>query len=176
MKRLVLVAALVLVAGVGWRVYGGEETGTGALTLPGPAPSVGEAAEPFVEEGLYGEEFRITDDGVYALTFWSRLNRGAERARPEFADLTREYEDLGVSFAAVYVGSFPPYEDAPYAVLQDPTGRLSSLYNVKRVPRLFLIHDGRIALVQNGYYEGNDDLVRERLDEILAQENAAAKR
>ena len=61
-------------------------------------------------------------------------------------------------------------ENVPYAVLQDGSGKLTSLYNVKRVPRSFLIDDGRIELVQNGFYPENDEQLEEELTRILKEE------
>ena len=49
----------------------------------------------------------------------------------------------------------------------DGSGELTAMYNVKRVPRLFLISDGEIRLVQNGHYSENEKRLREELDQIL---------
>ena len=74
-----------------------------------------------------------------------------------------------MSFAAVYVGNAPDGPaNPPYTVLSDRGGNLSAMYNVKRVPRLFLIHNGKIALVQNGYYEENAGILAHNLRKILA--------
>jgi protein-disulfide isomerase-like protein with CxxC motif len=59
--------------------------------------------------------------------------------------------------------------DAPYAVLQDGRGVLASRYNVKRVPRLFLIENGEIRLVQNGFYPGNEQQLEEELAALLEE-------
>jgi hypothetical protein len=69
------------------------------------------------------------------------------------------------------VNSAPEGEsDAPYAVLQDGRGVLASRYNVKRVPRLFLIEDGEIRLVQNGFYPENEEQLEEELADLLEEE------
>ena len=59
-------------------------------------------------------------------------------------------------------------------MLQDGTGKLTSpgMYNVKRVPRLFLVEDGTIELVQNNYYEGYEKDLEEALDGALADEKS----
>lgn len=168
MRRLVIVVFLVLVAAVAYRSFGSEETGTGTLTLAQPAPNVGQRAPEFTATGIDGEDFEMGDRGVYVLTYWSTLNEGSNKARPEFARLAEKYGSEGVSFAAVYVNGAPrENESAPYIVIQDSSGRLASLYNVKRVPRLFLIRDGRIELVQNGFYEENERELEGELEEIL---------
>lgn len=170
MKRLLVVAVLVLAASAAYRSYGSPETGTGSLTLPQPAPNPGEKAPIFETALRDGGEFELSEEGVYVITFWSTLNMATTDARPEFVRLAREYEDRGVSFAAVYVNNIPESErDAPYAVLGDGSGELTALYNVKRVPRLFLIKDGQIELAQNGLHPENEEL-REELDRVLPPE------
>ena len=157
---------------VGWRAYGSPETGTGNLTLPQPAPNVGENAPTFTAQTLDGGEFRVREKGLYVLTFWSTLNQESYQAKPDFSDLARQYSDSGVSFGAVYVSNMPgDYEEAPYKAMRDSTGRLTSLYNVKRVPRLFVIQDGEVEFVYNNYNEENQKLLREKLEE-LAQEGS----
>jgi thiol-disulfide isomerase/thioredoxin len=168
-KRLLLVALLVLAASTGYRVYGSPETGTGSLTLPQPAPNTGETAPYFETIREDGESFDLSDEGVYVLTFWSILNKDTAEARPEFEEMAREYGEEGVSFAVVYVSNAPESEkDVPYDVLQDSTGELTAKYNVKKVPRLFLIDDGTIEMVQNGYYQENEERLREELDRVLS--------
>lgn len=168
-KRLLVVTFLVLAASVWYRVYGSPETGTGSLTLPQPAPNTGEAAPDFGAVREDGESFELSDNGIYVLTFWSTLNKDTAEARPEFEEMARDYAEEGVTFAVVYVSNVPESEeDVPYTVLQDGSGELTAKYNVKRVPRLFLVDDGTIELVQNGYYQENEERLREELDQVLS--------
>ncbi len=172
MKRLIVVVVLVLVAAATYRSFGSAETGTGTLTLEQPAPAVGAQAPEFTAETAEGDTFELSDEGVYVLTFWSTLNEDSDDAQPGFEELAREYGDDGVSFAAVYVNSAPRHEDVPYTMLQDGTGKLTSLYNVKRVPRLFLVKNGTIELVLNSYYEGYEKDLEEALDGALAEKKS----
>lgn len=168
MRRLAIVAVLVVVATLGYRVYGGEEAGTGTLTLSQPAPTPGQKAEDFTARTVNGERFTLDDRGIYVVSFWSSLNRGSGIARPEFEDLAQRYGDDNVTFVAVYVNNAPEDEEVePYAVIEDTTGELASAYNVKRVPRVFLIQNGTIEVVQDGYYEDNSTGLRRELEEIL---------
>jgi thiol-disulfide isomerase/thioredoxin len=170
LRRLAIVLLLVVVAAVTYRSFGSAETGTGSLTLPGPAPDAGAAAPEFAAETVSGGRFVLSDKGLYVLTFWSTLNEGSDRARPDFSRLAKEYSEDGedgISFAAVYVNSAPQDRKAPFTRLQDSNGRLASLYNVKRVPRTFLIEDGTVVLVQNGYYEENKKDLAQALDDSL---------
>jgi len=171
MKRLLIILVLVLAASMGYRSYGSPQTGTGSLTLPQPAPLPGERAPLFETTGLDGDSFELSAEGIYVLTFWSTLNQDTAEARPEFEQLAHDYEDEGVSFAAVYVSNVSEGEKrVPYAILQDGSGELTALYNVKRVPRLFLISDGTIELVQNGHYSEDEESLREELDQLLQGE------
>jgi thiol-disulfide isomerase/thioredoxin len=172
-KRLIVVFILLLVVAGLYRSFGSAETGTGTLTLAQPAPTVGERAPGFTAETAQGDTFSLSDEGIYVLTFWSTLNESSNDAQPGFARLAREYEDDGASFAAVYVNSAPKHEDVPYAMLQDATGKLTSpgMYNVKRVPRLFLVKDGYVKLVLNGYYEGSEEDLKEALEGALEEKS-----
>jgi hypothetical protein len=38
------------------------------------------------------------------------------------------------------------------------------------VPRLFVVEDGTIAYAQDYYYEGYENGLREKMDEVLAKE------
>ncbi len=167
MKRLAVVVFLVVAVAATYRSFGSAETGTGTLTLPQPAPNVGEQAPQFTVQTAEGRRFVLSDEGTYVLTFWSSLNEGSDEARPGFVELARKYGDDGVSFAAVYVNSPPRGGNAPYTTLQDSTGKLTSLYNVKRVPRIFLIDDGTIEFVHDGYYKGIEKDLEEALKSAL---------
>ncbi len=173
MKRLIVVVLLVLVVAATYRFFGSAETGTGTLTLEQPAPNVDEQAPTFTVKNVEGESFVLSDEGVYVLTFWSTLNENSNDAQPGFARLAREYEDDGAAFAVVYVNSAPRNEDVPYAMLQDGTGKLTSpgMYNVKRVPRLFLVKDGVIELVLNNFYEGYEKDLEKALEGALADKS-----
>jgi thiol-disulfide isomerase/thioredoxin len=169
-KRLAIVVVVVLAAALFYRSFGSAETGTGSLTLPQPAPNVGDRAPGFGVESVDGGNFELSDKGVYVLTFWSTLNKSSNQAAPGFEDLARRYEDDDAAFAVVYVNSAPSDDNVPYTMLLDSTGELVSKYNVKRVPRLFVIEDGTIAYAQDYYYEGYEKSLREAIDEALSEE------
>ncbi len=171
MKRLAVVAFVVLAAASFYRFFGDEETGTGSLTLPQPAPSVGDNAPAFEVETVAGRDYELSEKGVYVLTFWSTLNKDSNEAESGFEDLAREYEDDGVSFAVVYVNSAPNDDHVPYNMLLDSTGELVSKYNVKRVPRLFVVENGTIEYAQDYYYDdGYKRNLRGAIEEALAEE------
>lgn len=167
MRRLIVVAVVVVALAISYRSFGSAETGTGSLTLPQPSPNIGEAAPPFAVPSEEGGEFELAEDGAYVLAFLSTLNGQSNQARVGFEQLAREYSDEGIDFAVVYVNSAPNDESIAYEVLQDRTGRLTSYYNVKRVPRLFMIEDGTVRLVQNGYYPENEEQMETEIQAFL---------
>ena len=177
MRRLAFVFLLVLAAAMFYRSFGSAETGTGSLTLPQPAPNVGDNAPAFEVKTVAGRDFELSDHGVYVLTFWSTLNKDSNEAEPGFEELARKYEDAGVSFAVVYVNSAPNDDHVPYTMLLDSTGELVSKYNVKRVPRLFVVENGTIEYAQDYYYDDSDTpyndykkSLEEAVDEVLKEE------
>ena len=169
-KRLAIVVLVVLAAAFSYRSFGGEETGTGSLTLPQPAPSVGDNAPEFTAKNVEGQDFDLSDHGVYVLTFWSTLNKDSNEYKAGFEDLARKYEDDGVSFAVVYVNSAPSDDHVPYTMLLDSTGELVSIYNVKRVPRLFVIKNGKVDYAQDYYYDGYEKSLRAAIEAATAKE------
>jgi thiol-disulfide isomerase/thioredoxin len=168
LRRLIVVSVLVLVAATAYRSFGSAETATGTLTLQQPAPNVGQRAPEFTTRTAQGDRFTLSDEGVYVLTFWSTLNENSNQAQPGFEKLANEYGNDQATFAAVYVNGVPNDGGAPYAMLQDSNGKLTSRYNVKRVPRLFLIKNDKVKLVLNGYYDGSEEDLKKALQEILS--------
>jgi thiol-disulfide isomerase/thioredoxin len=176
-RRLAAVFVVVLAAAMVYRSFGSAETGTGSLTLPQPAPNAGDNAPAFDVKTVAGRDFELSDQGVYVLTFWSTLNKDSNEAEPGFEELARRYEGDGVSFAVVYVNSAPNDDHVPYSMLLDSTGELVSKYNVKRVPRLFVVEDGTIEYAQDYYYDDSDTpyndykkSLEEAVDEAITDE------
>ena len=167
MKRLIVVSLLVLVAATAYRSFGSAETATGSLTLAQPAPAPGDRAPEFTTKTAGDERFTLTDDGVYVLAFWSTLNVDSDKAEPGFKELAEEYDNEEATFAAVYVNGAPEDYRAPYTMLRDTNGKLTSRYNVKRVPRLFLIKNGTVELVLNGYYDGSEEDLKDALKQAV---------
>ena len=170
MKRLAVVAVLVLAGALLYDRFGGAQTGTGSLTLAAPEPNIGSTAKNFTARDMEGNTFELSDSGVYVLAFWSPYNQGSNRARPGFIGVAEEYSEEA-SFAVVYMDGEREDRDAPYDRLYDATGRLASRYNVKRVPRLFVVRDGTISWVMDEYYAGYEKHLKQELDDALAEKS-----
>lgn len=168
MRRLAAVAFLLLALALAYRFLANPETGTGNLSLAAPEPNVGSSVSNFKARDTDGGTFELTDKGVYVLAFWSTLNRNSNQARPRFIGLAREYGDEA-SFAVVYVNGALEDEDAPYDRLHDPTGTLASRYNVKRVPRHFVIRDGEISYTLDTYGSNYEKVLRQEINAALEE-------
>lgn len=170
MRRLILVSVLVLLAAAAYRSIDLPTTERASPTLAGPAPNVGDKASTFVHDLYDGSgTFVLSDRGIYVLTFWDTLNQDSNLARPYFTRLSEDFKGTGVRFAAVYIGDPPEdAEPAPYAVLQDTDGKLAAMYNVKRVPRIFIISDGQVYLVHNNFLPENYEILKETLSGLVS--------
>ena len=166
MKRLAVMAVLVLAMALFYRSFGGAETGTGNLTLAAPEPNIGSAAKTFTARDTEGGRFKLSEEGVYVLAFWSPLNQSSNKARPGFVEVAREHSGEA-SFAVIYVNGARSDVDAPYDRLHDPKGRLASRYNVKRVPRLFVIRDGVVTWALDQYYYGYQKHLEQKVEEAI---------
>ena len=166
MKRLAVVCVVVLAIALLYRSLGGEETATGTLTLAPPEPNIGSTARTFTATDTEGNGFELTDEGVYVLAFWSPLNQSSNKARPGFLKVASEYNEEA-RFAVVYVNGARGDVDAPYDRLHDPKGRLASRYNVKRVPRLFVVRDGVVTWALDVYYEGYEEDLEQKVEEAI---------
>jgi len=164
---LVIVLVLVIALAAGYRHYGSPATATGDLTLPPPAPAPADGAPTFSADRLGGEgKLALPKRGTHVLVFWSSLNLYSGKSEPYFRDLAEDFGGEGVGFGAVYVNGAPENAASlPYAVVPDRGDRLAGLYNVKRVPRLFLIEDGTVVEVHDGFSPDDYHEVRETLEE-----------
>ena len=165
---MVITLAFVAALAGAYRLYGSPTTATGTLTLQPPAPAPGDDAPHFSVRQAGGRTFALSGRGTYVLAFWSRLNLDSERSEPYFRRLAEDFGGEGVRFAAVYVGGAPEGAGSsrPYAVLEDRGGRLASIYNVKEVPRLFLIKNGTVLLSYGDFYPEAYGDVRGELEEL----------
>lgn len=170
MKRLAVVCVVVLAVALAYRTFGGETTGTGSLTLAPPEPNIGSTARTFTARDTEGDDFELTAEGVYVLAFWSPLNQNSNEARPGFLKVANEY-DGEASFAVVYVNGARSDVDAPYDRLHDPKGRLASRYNVKRVPRLFVVRDGVVTWALDVYYDGYEKELEQEVEEAIDEDD-----
>lgn len=166
MRRLIVVLTIVAALTAIYRFYGSPTTGTGTLTLPPPAPVPGEQAQPFTADHLGGGTFSVSKRGTYVIAFWDSLSYYSNQSKPHFGRLAEDFGDKGVRFVAVYVDNPPESAGSlPYAVVWDQTGRLASLYNVKRVPRLFVVEDGKVRITYDEFSPEIYAEVRKSLEE-----------
>ena len=168
MRRLIVVLVLVVALAGAYRHYASPTTGTGTLTLPPPAPAPGDDTPTFSADRVEQRgAFVLSKQGTHVVAFWSRMNLNSERSEPHLRRLAEDFGGGDVRFAAIYIDRSPEVAvRRPYAVLRDENGSLSSLYNAKVVPRLFVVKDGTVRLSYDGFSPEGYAEVRETLEEL----------
>jgi peroxiredoxin len=152
----------------------------------GPAGQEGSSsssATDFTLRDLEGKTVRLSDflnKDVILLDFWATwcVSCGAEL--PHLESLYRSHRDKGFVVLGIdidgpetvaQVGSFARRYDLTFPVLLDEETRVVGLYNPKRVAPMTILIDrrGRIARVRNGYNAGDERLIAQDVQNLLAQ-------
>jgi peroxiredoxin len=147
--------------------------GEAANTAPSSTASSGAAAPDFTARDLDGQTFRLADHlgkEVVLLDFWSTY---CEPCKAEFPHLRAMYEAekargflvVGVSMdgpeSIADVPAFAKRHHIEFPIVFDDDSRIASLYDPKKsMPLTVLIgHDGRMAVVREGYNPGDEKLL-----------------
>jgi hypothetical protein len=82
----------------------------------------------------------------------------------------RNYGEDRQRFRQIVYALKPALQDAPMKIISDEYKSYGSQYGVKGIPHMVIIgRDGRIALVQEGYGEGEIPWLVNRLNKLLAE-------
>ncbi len=119
---------------------------------------------------LQGEQLTVID-------FWATWCGPCLNSLPDLANLSKEFSDQGVAFVGVNVDSprnlakvkpFAKSIGIPYPVLLDLNSEVMGQLNVTAMPTLLIVNSEReILFLHEGYRPGDDELVREKLDQLL---------
>jgi peroxiredoxin len=153
----------------------GGAAGTAPTPSPGSASAVGSGAvaPDFTARDLDGQTFRLADHlgkEVVLLDFWSTY---CEPCKAEFPHLRAMYEAqkargllvVGVAMdgpeSIADVPAFAKRHRVDFPIVLDDDSRIASLYDPKKsMPLTVLIgHDGRMAVVREGYNPGDEKLL-----------------
>ncbi len=171
-RRLALVVVVVLALAAVYRSFGSAETGTGNLTLPPPEPNENRTrgtSRPSTWKGTRSSSptraSTSSPSGAPSTRTPTRHSRASRSWRGSTATRRRLLRRRLRQQRAQEDG------DAPYDRFFSPRrGGSTSLYNVKRVPRLFVIDEGKIAFPLDGYYDGYQNDLEEELDAALEED------
>ncbi len=147
-------------------------------------PLVGHKAPLFTATMLDQRPFDLAQHvgkNVVILDFWSTWCGPCIKALPMLSDVAAEYKDRGVEFFAVDIGETPEevrqFLDSTsldLAVVMDPDGAISDLYQVEPIPHTVIIGtDGIVRFVHVGASRNlRAELTRE-LDRLVAGQRSA---
>ena len=150
------------------------------------APEIGATAPDFSAESyLTGEKVHLSaqQGKIAVVTFWATW---CAPCREELPNLEKLQRYLGKEQIAVLASNF---KDTPETIrrlrsnakkagwnismLLDPNGRIAQLYDVKAIPRMYLIgKDGKIRATHVGFVDGSLEQMVDELNAVLGEEAA----
>lgn len=135
-----------------------------------------------------GEKVKLTDyrGKVVVVTFWASWCPPCRKELTTMAGIqkqatTNQLQVLAVNwgedrqrYRQILYALKPVLQDAPMKLISDEYKSFGSQYGVKAIPHMVIIgRDGKIALVQEGYGEGEIPWLAARLNKLLAESSEA---
>jgi cytochrome c biogenesis protein CcmG, thiol:disulfide interchange protein DsbE len=170
--------ALVLLALATISACGGDGNRMGVAPVPGnPAPE-------YSARTLDGESLSLADlsGQVVVLNVWATWCGPCVREMPGLQELHEDYADAGLVVvgasvdrgqAEASVRRFLEARDLTFTILLDPDQTVAQRFRTLGVPETFLIgRDGVIAYRWIGEFDPTAPQVRERVEDLLAEEAA----
>ncbi|MFH1845202.1 MAG: TlpA disulfide reductase family protein [bacterium] len=153
------------------------DTGASAETTLedlGPAPA-------FTLESHDGDRFDLAgylEKGPVIIDFWATWCKPCRRAMPHLQALYEKYRQRGVTVIGISeddprsqakIGSFLRSQQITFPVLLDGEKQVARQYRVATLPTTFLISsDGQIVSLHRGYRDGDEKLLEQQLEALLA--------
>jgi len=173
MKRpLALSAALALVCGCGPETIGEDWRPL--------SPRV--EAPDFTLPALEGDDVTLSDyrGRVVIMEFWATWCGPCRMSTPSLEVIAKQHRDKPVTVLLVNAGESPDQirtwagKRFTATILLDPDGAAARRYRVEGIPQLFIIDpEGRIIYDHGGYQGGLERNLRNVLDGLLAEREAA---
>lgn len=157
-----------------------------ALTLVGSSMSVSAGAPPdFRLKDLDGNWFSLSenlDGNVAYISFWATWCVPCRREMPHLEKLHQEFGDQGLTMIGINTdppgttSKIKPYikrYKINYTTLLDPNNNVLDKYNPTReLPYAVLVdRTGSVVQVFPGYRTGDEEILREKIIELLGQDN-----
>ncbi|MCX6181255.1 MAG: TlpA disulfide reductase family protein [Bacteroidetes bacterium] len=121
---------------------------------------------------VQGEKFTVVD-------FWASWCKPCLKAIPELIKIQEEFDAKGVKVVGINadgprsvskVGPLANTLQINYPVLLDFNGDVSRDFNVSNLPTIFIVDaNNKIVWYHEGYAAGDDELIKNKLNELLAK-------
>lgn len=155
------------------------------LSAPAISPGEAQARKPFAADftlpDLQGNAVGLSDlrGQVVLLNFWATWCPPCRAEMPSMQALYKDYREKGFTILAISSdvegkGSVAPFVerlDLTFPVLLDPRSVVGTRLQVLGIPTSYLLDkQGRLAGVEVGAQNWNEDKMRRLLDRLLAEE------
>lgn len=161
----------------------------GLLMLGLLSPALAVDVQDFELESIQGDDYELDDlledKQIVVIAFWEVGCIPCTEQLQHFQEYYDEYEESGVDFVVisattpVLLSKVEPFfasNEFSFLVLEDVDREVTRDYGVKAPPAVFVISKDREMLYQHyGYKSGQEDEVKEVIDEYLAEHGEEAE-
>ncbi len=135
-------------------------------------------APDFSLKALDGKEYTLSalKGKVVLLDFWATWCPPCREEIPIIEKLHREFKDKGLVVLGINdedratVEEFVKEKKITFPILMDREGKVAQSYKVEAIPRVILINkEGKIVKDITGYYEGNEKILKEAIENSLSK-------
>ena len=182
MRRIILVAALLLGIALSYFFVSGEKSSPAAPAASAQEPQVGALAPDFTLTDLHGESVSLSQyrGKVVMLNFWATWCPPCRAEMPSIEELYRQMQQKG-NFVLLAVNvednpeqaikAFTSKTPLSFPILLDRDQRVSDRYQVSGIPQTYIIdRNGHIAQKVTGGMDWNSPEVANYLTSLLKGE------
>ena len=132
-------------------------------------------------DGNYVTIEEVKGESLTILDFWATWCKPCIKSIPENLKIASEYNELGVKFIGVNEDSprnlskVRPFANSlgiDYQVLLDTDQVIMSELAVSVLPTIIVLNNkGKVVYTHEGFISGDEKIIRQKLDELLADAN-----
>lgn len=114
------------------------------------------------------------------IDFWAIYCKSCVEGLDAMKDIFKTYKERGLIFLAINedgprnvskVPGFVKGHKWEYTILYDPIQEVLQLFGIQAIPETFVLDkDGNIILRHRGYKKGDEELIEEKLKELLPEQ------
>jgi thiol-disulfide isomerase/thioredoxin len=129
-------------------------------------------------EGNYVTIDEVKGETLTILDFWATWCKPCVKSIPENVKIASEYESAGLKFIGINEDSprnlskvrpFANSLNIDYQVILDPDQDLMTELSVSVLPTLIIFDkNGKVLYTHEGYITGDEDIIRQKIEELLS--------